>query len=469
MTLPWPRLHSLSVRARLWLLAAVTSTAGLGVAGLGIVSSDFELSRVALLRDADSLARVVAANSTAALTFGETQRRTGHAAIAVGAARRAGRRAVRRLRAAGRRLGGTGAARPPDRVKAEGDTFTGDTLAVVRRVWLDGRSIGFARVHLDLRRSADHRWQTLQMLAVVLLVSLGLSVIVADRLQRPISEPLRILSGVTRQISATGDYSIRIAPAASDRRDRPADRRLQRHAAGDRGARSGARAPARRAWSSRWRSAPRSCARPRSRAEAANRAKSEFLANMSHELRTPLNGVIGMTELLLDDGARRRSSASASTRCKASADALLTVINDILDFSKIEAGMMQLDVVDDRRRAVMEDIVRTVALRGAPEGARAGVRRRRRRAAMLSRRRRRRLRQVLLNLLGNAVKFTEPARSARTSGARRRRPAGQPQVGVHACATPASASRANGRPRSSTRSRRPTARPRGSTAGPAWA
>ena len=159
------------------------------------------------------------------------------------------------------------------------------------------------------------------------------------------------------------------------------------------------------------------------RAEAANRAKSEFLANMSHELRTPLNGVTGMTELLLDEEATPHQRECLDT-IKASADALLTVINDILDFSKIEAGMMQLDVVDIDVESYMEDIV---ADRGVARRTRKGSSWRATIDADVPRRFRgdaTRLRQVLLNLLGNAVKFTdtgevERARLARGTGSGR--------------------------------------------------
>ncbi len=305
----------------------------------------------------------------------------------------------------------TGRAAGERGASTSGAHFHGLTHAhVVAPVILDGERIGTVRLDAELTQLYVQLRRSGLAIALGLLLAGLVAWVLSTRLERVISAPVTQLLDVVCRITEHKDFSLRGVKQTDDEigglvdgfnimlgEIQQRDRRLREY-------QGGLEAQVRERTQNLEAAAAESRALAE-RAEAASRAKSEFLARMSHEIRTPMNGVLGMTELLGATGLDERQRRYAQT-IHQSADSLLGIINDVLDFSKIEAGRMELDVAAFDVRELVEDAVDLLAERATSKelelicdvpadlsmevvGDAA------------------RLRQVLVNLVGNALKFTE--------------------------------------------------------------
>jgi two-component system, sensor histidine kinase len=389
-------LRDISIKQKLIAITMFTSTMAVLLTCAVLVTVEVIAFRQAAMNDLNAQAKIISEISSAALSFNDPDAARDTLAelkrepqITAASIYRNGE-----IFATYRRPGVT-ARFPQTEPLSDGAVVNSDRLELNRKILLKGTPIGTLVIQSDMQPLYARLWRYAAILFGAFAASSIMALLLSFRLQQLISQPLEQLSRAAAAVSENKNYSIRVRQTSLDELGNLTNAFNDMLARVEEYSRDLEQKVAERT---------EELMKAKEAAEAASEAKSQFLANMSHEIRTPLTGVMGMLQLLQRTDLNERQAGHAANALS-SAEILLTVIGDILDFSKIEAGKMDLDEFPFSPADVLDTVTALFADRAREKGVQLncyGDGPQPKRVLGDADR----LRQILVNLVGNAVKFT---------------------------------------------------------------
>lgn len=398
--------RSFSIKQKLRLIIMVTVGVALVLASLAVVGYDYWAFRTSMRNDLDVLAEIFGSNSTAALSFAD-QKATEEILSGLEPKRHIVGACIYSsdgdLFATYRRQPETEGFVCP-RLQNDSSWFEASRLLLFRRILLHGKPIGAIYLESDLGEIHERLRSFAEIVSLILFVTSLLALGLSAKLQTIISEPIAHIAQTAKIVSLEKDYTVRAVKEKDDELGQLVD--TFNEMLGEIGRRDEELLSHQDRLENEVTARTTELVEAKDKAEGANRAKSVFLANMSHEIRTPMNAILGYSQLMLRDSTLGLAAKENLRIINRSGEHLLELINDILVMSKIEAGRMVLSPVAFDISQLVEDLAAMFRLRaeakGLPLELCVGGEPVRHIEADQGK-----LRQVLINLLGNSMKFTE--------------------------------------------------------------